>query len=82
MVALLLASLLMLTMLTLFKQISFIGMSTAEDAEYEAQMEIGLLTISRLVTNAGYGMGQDDDIVIGQYEGKRAVFGAMPKITK
>lgn len=74
MVGMLLTSLLMITMLTLFKQVNFIGMNSAEDAEYEAQLEMGLLTIQRLVANAGYGSGLDDDVVIGSYEGNEAIF--------
>lgn len=73
-VGLLLASLLMLTMLTLFKQVSHIGLNSSEDAEYEAQLEIGMLTIQKLIQNAGYGSGSHDDIVTGTYDSNDAIF--------
>src|SRR5690554_964690 len=74
MVGLLLSSLLMLTMVTLFKQVSQVGLNSSENSEYESQMEIGLLTIQRLIQNAGYGSGSQDDIAIGTYNTKDAIF--------
>lgn len=79
MIGLLLSSLLMLTMLTLFKQISFIGLNSSEDAEYEAQLEIGMLTIQKLVQNAGYGSGQNDDVIMGTYDSKDALLWRFAK---
>src|SRR5690554_6877278 len=74
MVGLLLSSLLMLTMVTLFKQVSHVGLNSSEDSEYESQMEIGMLTIQRLIQNAGYGSGSQNDIAIGTYNSKEAIF--------
>lgn len=61
-IGMLLASLLMLTMLTLFKQTSFISVESRQDAEYETQLEIALLSVQKIVQNAGYGRGEDRDI--------------------
>lgn len=73
-VGLLLASLLMLSMLTLFKQVSHIGLSSSQDTQYQAQLEIGMLTIQKLIQGAGYGSGSHDDVATGTFNGEDAIF--------
>ncbi|MFY9179293.1 MAG: prepilin-type N-terminal cleavage/methylation domain-containing protein [Venatoribacter sp.] len=73
-VGLVIAALLMLTILVYFKQVSFLGLVSSEDAEYETQLEIGMLTVQKLVQEAGYGSGNADDIAEGAFDGNSAVF--------
>ena len=74
MVGLVIAMLCMLMMLMLFKQITQIGLNAAQDAEYDAQIQTGLLVAQKFVQNAGYGSGLSNDIQIGTHYGHSAVF--------
>lgn len=68
------SSILMLTMLAYFKQVGTIGVESAESADYEIQLDIGLLSVQKMVQFAGYGLGQESDIQVGQYNGESAVY--------
>lgn len=64
MVGLVIAMLCMIMMLMLFKQTTQIGISSAQDAEYDAQIQTGLLVAQKYIQNAGYGSGLSNDIVL------------------
>lgn len=74
MVGMVIAILCMLMMLMLFKQITQIGMSAAQDAEYDAQIQTGLLVAQKFIQNAGYGSGLANDIQKGTQFGYSAIF--------
>lgn len=74
MIGLVIAMLCMLMMLMLFKQITQIGLNAAQDAEYDAQIQTGLLVSQKFMQNAGYGSGLSNDIQIGTHYGHSAVF--------
>lgn len=77
MVGLVVSMLCMIMMLMLFKQVSQISMSSSQDAEYDAQLQTGLLVAQRFIQNAGYGSGQANDIYVGTQFGNPAVFWRM-----
>lgn len=58
------ATLCMLMMLSLFKQTTQIGIASSHDAEYDAQIQIGLLVAQKFIQNAGYGSGLSNDIIL------------------
>lgn len=72
-VGIVIAMLCMITMLMLFKQISHIGVDTTQDAEYDAQLQSGILAAQKFIQNAGYGSGQQTDIAIGSFAGNPAI---------
>ena len=74
MVGLVISMLCLMMMLMLFKQISKIGVNAAQDAEYNAQIQTGLLVAQKFVQNAGYGSGYSHDIKLGEYQQQAAVF--------
>ena len=74
MIGLLIASLCSIMLLMLFKQTSHIAVNSAQDAQYEAQLQTGMLVAQRFIQNAGYGSGSPTDIEIGTHAGKPAVF--------
>lgn len=80
MVGLVIGLLCILMLLMLFKQISQVGITAAQDAEYDAQLELGLLSTQKLVQNAGYGTGKNangtinPNIVIATYNSQPAVY--------
>lgn len=63
-IGIVIAILCMLMMLTLFKQTTQIGVNSSQDAEYDAQIQIGLLVAQKFIQNAGYGSGLSNDIVL------------------
>ncbi len=73
-VGLVIAMLCMVMMLMLFKQITRTGLTASQDAEYDAQLETGVLITQKLVQNAGYGSGQAEDISIGSHNSQNAIF--------
>ncbi|MFY9180496.1 MAG: prepilin-type N-terminal cleavage/methylation domain-containing protein [Venatoribacter sp.] len=73
-VGLIISSLLMLTVLAYFKQISFLGMGASDDSDYETQLEIGLITIQKIAPDAGYGLGATDDVEESTFNGRPAVY--------
>lgn len=62
-VAMAVSLLAILMLLMLFKQVTRLGMSSSQDAEYDANLETALLIVQKLVQNAGYGIGNDQDIL-------------------
>lgn len=74
MVGLVIAMICMIMMLMLFKQTTQIGISSSQDAEYDAQIRTGLLVSQKLAQNAGYGSGKSNDITIGKINNNTAVF--------
>ena len=74
MVGLGIASLCTIMMLMLFKQSSQISINSAEDAQYEAQLQTALLVSQRFIQNAGYGSGSSNDIELGQHFNNPALF--------
>lgn len=73
-VGIVIAMLCMITMLMLFKQLTHVGLSSTQDAEYDAQLQSGMLAIQKYVQNAGFGSGQQGDIASGTYSGNPAIF--------
>lgn len=73
-VSLVIGMLCMLTMLMIFKQTSQISVQSSRDAEYDAQLQTGMLIAQKLIQNAGYGSGALDDIETGTYLSKPALF--------
>lgn len=64
-IGMLIGMLCIIILLMLFKQISRVGMVSARDAEYDAQLETGVLIAQKLIQNAGYGSGNAADIATG-----------------
>jgi prepilin-type N-terminal cleavage/methylation domain-containing protein len=73
-VGLLIASLCAVMLLMLFKQTSQIAVTSAQDAEYEAQLQTGMLVAQRFIQNAGYGTGSTSDIALGTHFNNPAIF--------
>jgi prepilin-type N-terminal cleavage/methylation domain-containing protein len=73
-VGIVIAMLCMVTMLMLFKQLTQVGVSSSQDAEYDAQLQSGILAAQKYIQNAGYGSGQQADIAIGTYASNPAIF--------
>ena len=73
-VGIVIAMLCMVTMLMLFKQLTQVGVSSSQDAEYDAQLQSGILAAQKYIQNAGYGSGQQTDIAIGTYASNPAIF--------
>ncbi len=63
-----------LMMMMLFKQVGRVGISVTQDAEFDLQLETGILITQKLVQGAGYGTGHFKDIKIGSYAERPAVF--------
>ena len=83
MIGLVIAMLCMIMMLMLFKQTTQIGISSSQDAEYDAQIRTGLLVAQRFAQNAGYGSGKANDVVKGTFYNNDAIFWRMiPDINK
>ena len=74
MIGIVISMLCMIMMLMFFKQLSQISITSAQDAEYDAQLKTGMLVIEKFVQNAGYGSGQLGDIAKGTHYGNPAVF--------
>lgn len=72
-VGLVIAMLCMIMMLMLFKQTTQIGISSSQDAEYDAQIQTGLLVSQKFIQNAGYGSGKALDIKTGTYAGNASL---------
>lgn len=72
-IGLALAMLCMNMMMMMFKQTSQVGLRSSQDAEYDTQIQIGLLVAQRHLQSAGYGSGQAADIAIGSFAGGDAV---------
>lgn len=62
-VAMAVSLLAILMLLMLFKQVTRLGMSSSQDAEYDANLETALQIIQKLVQNAGYGTGNEQDVL-------------------
>lgn len=78
-VGIVIAMLCMITMLMLFKQISHIGVNTTQDAEYDAQLQSGILAAQKFIQNAGYGSGAQTDIALGSFAGNPAILWLFAK---
>ena len=63
-VGLVIAMLCMIMMLMLFKQISQVSLEASFDAEYDTQVQIGMLILQKVIQNAGYGSGNTNDIAM------------------
>lgn len=63
-VGLVIAMLCMIMMLMLFKQISQVSLESSFDAEYDTQVQIGMLVLQKVIQNAGYGSGHAHDIAV------------------
>lgn len=72
-VGIVIAMLCMVTMLMMFKQLTQVGVNSTQDAEYDAQLQSGMLAAQKYIQNAGYGSGEQTDIAIGSYSGNPAV---------
>lgn len=73
-VGLVISMLCMIIMLMLFKQLMHVSLNSSQDAEYDAQLQSGMLSAQKYMQNAGYGSGKSSDIAIGSYSGNPAVF--------
>lgn len=74
MIGLLISMLCMIMLLMLFRQISQISVRSSQSAEYDAQIQTGLLVLEKFIQNAGYGSGLANDIQIGTHFGNPALF--------
>lgn len=74
MVGLVIGILCMLMMLMMFKQISQISIQSAQDAEYDSQLQTGMVIVQKLIQNAGYGSGTVSDIATGTHFSRPAIF--------
>lgn len=63
-VGLVIAMLCMIMMLMTFKQISKISLESSLDAEYDTQVQLGMLVLQKIIQNAGYGSGNAGDITV------------------
>ncbi|MFV5466316.1 PilW family protein [Acinetobacter towneri] len=63
-VGLVVAMLCMIMMLMTFKQISKISLESSLDADYDTQVQLGMLVLQKVIQNAGYGSGQTTDIKV------------------
>ena len=64
MIRLVIAMLCMIMMLMLFKQISQVSLESSFEAEYDTQVQIGMLVLQKVIQNAGYGSGHANDIAV------------------
>lgn len=62
-VGLVVAMLCMIMMLMTFKQISKISLESSLDADYDTQVQLGMLVLQKVIQNAGYGSGNAADIL-------------------
>ena len=72
-IGLLLSTLAMTMMLALFKNIVHVGVDSAQGSEHDTKLQNSLLTIQKLVQQAGYGHGAQDDIVLGTFDSNPAL---------
>lgn len=63
-VGLVVAMLCMIMMLMTFKQISKVSLESSMDAEYDTQVQLGMLVLQKVIQNAGYGSGNAADIAV------------------
>lgn len=70
--ALSLTTILMMTML--FKQVGRVGILATQDAEFDLQLETGILVAQKLLQGAGYGTGNLGDIKEGSFSEQPAIF--------
>ncbi|ANF81152.1 hypothetical protein A3K93_02400 [Acinetobacter sp. NCu2D-2] len=63
-VGLVVAMLCMIMMLMTFKQISKVSLESSMDAEYDTQVQLGMLVLQKVIQNAGYGSGNAADILM------------------
>lgn len=63
-VGLVVAMLCMIMMLMTFKQISKVSLESSMDAEYDTQVQLGMLVLQKVIQNAGYGSGNAADILV------------------
>lgn len=61
-VGMVIAMLCAIMMMMLFKQLSQIGGGASRDAQYDAQIETGILIIQKYLQNAGYASGNAADV--------------------
>lgn len=73
-IAMALSLITILMVMMLFKQVGRVAVSVAQDAEFDLQLETGMLVTQKLLQGAGYGTGNFDDVAIGSYSGRPAVF--------
>lgn len=74
MIGMVIAVLSMGMMMMMFKQVSQVSFSSSADAQYDTDIQIGLMVAQKFLQNAGYGSGQANDIVRGSYAGNDAIF--------
>ncbi len=63
-IGLVVAMLCMIMMLMTFKQISKVSLESSLDAEYDTQVQLGMLVLQKVIQNAGYGSGNAADILV------------------
>jgi len=73
-IGLVLSSIVSIAMLMFFKQSMYISLEARKDAEIDTKIQATLITIKKIVQDAGFGIGQHNDIVIGEYESNPALF--------
>lgn len=69
MIGMVIAMLSMSMMMMMFKQVSQVSFGSAADAQYDTDIQIGLMVAQKYLQNAGYGSGQANDIALGSYAG-------------
>lgn len=74
MVGMVIALLCMSMMMMMFKQVSQVGLRSSAEAQYDTEIQIGLMVAQKHLQNAGYGSGQPNDIVLGSFAGNTAVY--------
>lgn len=74
MVGMVIALLSMGMMMMMFKQVSQVSLSSSADAQYDTEIQLGLMVAQKKLQNAGFGSGQASDIAVGSFAGNDAIF--------
>ena len=74
MVGMVIALLCMGMMMMMFKQVSRVSLSSSADAQYDTEIQLGLMVAQKHLQNAGFGSGQANDIAKASFAGNEAIF--------
>lgn len=74
MVGMVIALLCMGMMMMMFKQVSQVSLSSSADAQYDTEIQLGLMVAQKHLQSAGFGSGQASDIAVGSFAGNDAIF--------
>lgn len=61
-------------MMMMFKQVSQVSLSSSADAQYDTEIQLGLMVAQKHLQSAGFGSGQASDIAVGSFAGNDAIF--------